>query len=288
MEVVVGKYAGFCPGVNFTVSKAEEFLEKENLYCLGEIIHNEQVIKRLEEKGMKTVSNIEDVPNGSKLIFRAHGEPKWIYERAKEKDIDVIDLTCGKVRVIHQKVEKQIGKSFIIIVGKKQHPEVIGTKGFAGDASYVIESSDDILPAYMEYEKTNLGKVYVVAQTTFSSKLFDELVDEIRENFAEATFAVDKTICNTTEIRQREVNELSKNMSKMIVIGGKNSSNTKELAKIAEANCGNVILVQTADDLQNSYFDNQDKIGIVAGASTPSDVIEDVKKYIGTYTFDAN
>lgn len=280
MEVIVGKYAGFCPGVSFTVNKAQELLEKENLYCLGEIIHNEQVIKKLEEQGMKTVNSIEEVPDGAKLIFRAHGEPKWVYDRALEKNIEVIDLTCGKVGVIHQKVEKQIGKSFIIIVGKKGHPEVIGTKGFAGDASYIVESSDDILPAYMEYEKTNLGKVYVVAQTTFSSKLFDELVDEIRKNFAEATFAVDKTICNTTEIRQREVGVLSKDVSKMIVIGGKNSSNTKELAKIAEASCGNVIQVQTASDLQKSFFNAEDKIGIVAGASTPSYIIEEVKNFL--------
>ncbi len=280
MEVIVGKYAGFCPGVNFTVSKAEESLGKENLFCLGEIIHNEQVIKKLESNGMKTVSDIEEVPNGAKLIFRAHGEPKWIYDRAEEKGVEVLDLTCGKVRVIHQKVEKQIGKSFIIIVGKKNHPEVIGTKGFAGDNSYIIESSDDILPAYMEYEKTGLGKVYIVAQTTFSSKKFDELVDEIRENFAEAVVAVDKTICNTTEIRQKEVSELSKDMSKMIIIGGKNSSNTKELARIAEQNCPNVMLVQTADDLNGVAFNESDKIGIVAGASTPNYVIEDVKKFI--------
>ena len=280
MEVIVGKYAGFCPGVNFTVSKAEESLGNENLYCLGEIIHNEQVIKKLENNGMKTVNDIEDVPNGSKLIFRAHGEPKWIYDRATEKGIEVLDLTCGKVRVIHQKVEKQIGKSFIIIVGKKEHPEVVGTKGFAGDNSYIVESSDDILPAYMEYEKTNLGKVYVVAQTTFSSQKFDELVDEIRNNFAEATVAVDKTICNTTEIRQKEVSELSKDMNKMIIIGGKNSSNTKELAKIAEQNCADVMLVQTSDDLNGVSFGANDKIGIVAGASTPSYVIDEVKRFI--------
>ncbi len=280
MEIIVGKYAGFCPGVNFTVSKAEESLGNENLYCLGEIIHNEQVIKKLENNGMKTVSDIEEVPNGSKLIFRAHGEPKWIYDRATEKGIEVLDLTCGKVRVIHQKVEKQIGKSFIIIVGKKEHPEVVGTKGFAGENSFIVESSDDILPAYMEYEKTNLGKVYIVAQTTFSSKLFDELVDEIRNNFAEATIAVDKTICNTTEIRQKEVSELSKDMNKMIIIGGKNSSNTKELARIAEQNCSDVMLVQTSDDLNGVNFGKDDKVGIVAGASTPSYVIDEVKNYI--------
>lgn len=280
MDIVVGKYAGFCPGVNFTISNAEKYLEKENLYCLGEIIHNEQVIKRLEEKGMKTVNDIEEVPNGAKLIFRAHGEPKWMYDRAEEKDIEVIDLTCAKVHVIHQKVEKQIGKSFILIVGKKAHPEVVGTKGFAGKDCYVVENSEDIAPAYEEFKKSGYKKVYVVAQTTFSSKLFDELLGEIRNNFARVNVIEDKTICNTTEIRQREVGELSKDMNKMIVIGGKHSSNTKELAKIAEQNCGNVILVQTADDLADSKFELNDKVGIVAGASTPNYIIDDIKRYV--------
>lgn len=280
MEVIVGKLAGFCPGVAYTVKEAKKVLKGGQVYCLGEIVHNKQVIKDLEKNGMITINNIEDVPNGEKVIFRAHGESEKIYKRAKEKNLNVIDLTCGNVKIIHEKVKKEKEKSFIIIVGKKSHPEVIGTKGFAGDNNYVIEDEDDILDAYIEYEKTNLGRVFVVAQTTFSSSKFEILREEIETNFIEADVIIDKTVCDATEKRQRETGELSKIVNSMIIIGGKNSSNTKELAKIAEENCGKVYLVETVDELKFVDFSNIEKIGIMAGASTPQESIEEVKTYL--------
>lgn len=281
MEVVVGKLAGFCAGVNLAVEKASKIIdEKKEVYCLGELVHNKQVVQKLEEKGMITVQNIEEIPDGKTVIFRAHGEAKIVYDRAKEKKLEIIDLTCGNVKSIHKKVEREKENSFIIILGKRKHPETIGNKGFAGENSFVIETSDDILDAYMEYEKTSLGKVYVVAQTTFSSKNFDELTEEIETNFAEAEVLIDKTICNATELRQKETLEMSKNFHNMIIIGGKNSSNTKELVKVAELNCQNVFAIETAEELKNIDFAGIEKIGIMAGASTPKSSIDDVKKYL--------
>ena len=280
MEIIVGKYAGFCSGVANTVSKAEEEVKKGKIYCLGELVHNGQVINSLEKKGMITVDNIEDVPNNSRIIFRAHGEPKTTYTRAEEKGLEVVDLTCGKVKSIHNKVQKYSDKAFIIIIGKKKHPEVIGTKGFAGENSFVVENEDDILDAYMEYEKTNLGLVYIVAQTTFSSKIFDVLAEEIKKNFCEADCVIDKTICMATEQRQGETKELAKIVDKMIIIGGKNSSNTKELAKLAEEKCKNVYLIETVDELTNAKFSKEDKVGIMAGASTPQKSIEEVSNFL--------
>ena len=281
MEIVVGKLAGFCPGVTNTVNKAKEALEKnEIVYCLGEIVHNGQVVKSLEQMGMITVENIEDVPDNSKVIFRAHGEAKTIYEKAKNRGIEIIDLTCGKVKLIHDKVEKASKDSFVIILGKKKHPEVIGTKGFIEKSGYVIENEDDILDAYMEFEKTDFSKVYIVAQTTISSKYFDELAEEVEKNFYEADVIVDKTVCLATEKRQEEVLKMSQELNTMIIIGGKNSSNTKELAKIAEENCGKVYLVETVDELKDVNFSSTDKIGIMAGASTPKESIEEIEKYL--------
>ena len=281
MEVVVGKLAGFCPGVESTIKRAEKLLEeKEKIYCLGEIVHNSQVIEKLENKGMITVENIEDVPDNSILIFRAHGEPEYKYELAKQKNLELHDLTCGNVISIHKKVQKEREDSFIIVVGKKKHPEVLGTKGFSGENSYVVETEDDILDAYMEYEKSDLGRVYVVAQTTISSTYFDKLAEELETNFIEAEVVIDKTICNATEIRQKETEEMSKKYNTMIIIGGKNSSNTKELAKIAESNCQKVYLIETIDDIREIDFSNIENIGIMAGASTPKDVIDNVKEYL--------
>ena len=156
----------------------------------------------------------------------------------------------------------------------------MGTKGFAGENSYVIETEDDILDAYMEYEKTEIGRVYVVAQTTISSKYFDILTEEIEKNFIEADVVIDKTICNATEIRQKETSEISKKVDCMIIIGGKNSSNTKELAKIAEETCKNLYLIETVEEIKNIDFSETKEIGIMAGASTPKESIENVRKYL--------
>ena len=132
----------------------------------------------------------------------------------------------------------------------------------------------------MEYEKTDLGRVYVVAQTTISSSYFDILAEEIEKNFIEAEVVIDKTICNATEIRQKETFEMSKKFSTMIIIGGKNSSNTKELAKIAESNCKNVYLIETINDIKDIDFSGEKEIGIMAGASTPKNVIDEVFKAV--------
>lgn len=281
MEIIVGKLAGFCFGVENAVSEALKKLEfsESEVYCLGEIVHNEQVVKNLENKGMITVSSIDEIPDNSNVIFRAHGEPKRVYDEAKKKNLQIIDLTCPKVKAIHIKVEKEKDDAFIIIVGKKNHPETIGTQGFAGKNSFVIENEDEILDCYMEYEKTNLGRVFIVSQTTFSSVKFDKLIEELELNFYEADVIVDKTICDATENRQKETREISKKVNKMIIIGGKHSSNTKELAKIAEENCGNVYLVQSIEDLKNVKFSDNDKIGIMAGASTPKESIDKIVKF---------
>ena len=280
MEIVIGKTAGFCAGVNYAVKMAEENIKNEKIYCLGELVHNGQVINKLEKKGMITVDNIEKVPNNSKVIFRAHGEPEIIYKKAKEKGLEIIDLTCGRVKLIHDKVQKEKEKSFIIIVGKAKHPEVIGIKGFAGANSYIIENEDDILDAYMKYEKNKTGRVFVVSQTTFSSEKFDKLRKEIETNFIEADVIVDKTICDATEKRQKETREIAKDFHTMIIIGGKNSSNTRELVNVAKEECENVYSIETAEELKKIDFSNIDKVGIMAGASTPKESITEIEEFL--------
>ena len=253
---------------------------EDKIYCLGEIVHNKQVIQTLEKNGMITVENIDEIPNNSKVIFRSHGESKIRYDIANEKNLEIIDLKCGNVKSVHLKVEREKKNSIIIIIGKKNHPEIVGTQGYAGDNSYVIENEDDILDAYIEYEKTNLGRVYVVSQTTFSSIKFDELVGEIETNFIEADIIVDKTICNATETKQKDTREIAKKADVMIVIGGRNSANTKELIKIAKEECKNVYGIETAKELENEKFSNVSEVAITAGASTPLELIEDVKSFL--------
>ena len=280
MELIVGKYAGMCEGVNYAVKKAKEIVkENKKIYCLGELVHNSQVISELEKDGMITVQDIEEIPNDSKVIFRTHGVPKEIYEKANKKGLEIYDLTCGNVRAIHMKVEKEKIKSFIIIVGNASHPEVIGIKGFAGANSYVIEDADEILDAYIEYEKTKMEYVYVVGQTTFSSKKFDTIANELKENFAETIVIVDKTICSATDKRQDETREISKKVTSTVIIGGKNSSNIQKLLEIAKENCKKVYFAQTQKDLKEIDFANEEKVGIMAGASTPKEVVDDIIEF---------
>ncbi len=278
MEITIAKNAGFCPGVGLAVKKANELVKQgKPVYCLGQIVHNSQVIQDLENKGMIIVNSVEEVPENATMIIRSHGEPPITYQKAKERNLKVIDVTCSNVKLIHNKVEREKANSFIILVGVKNHPEIIATFGFAGENSAIIETEDDILDAYQAYEKTNLGSIYVVSQTTFSSQKFDELLDEIVKNFWEAEVKIDKTICRTTEDRQLEVKKMAKEASCMIVVGGKKSSNTRKLYELAEQSCPKTFYVQTRKDLENILMDENDKIGIVAGASTPKEVIEEIK-----------
>lgn len=280
MEVIVGKYAGFCPGVMNSVTKAQEAVDKyEELYCLGELIHNKTVVTELEEKGMKTVDDINEVPNNGVVIFRAHGVKESIYEDAKNKSLEVIDLTCAIVKNIHEKVSDKKNDNFIIITGDELHPETIGTKDFAGDNSCVVSIDEDIDKAYEKFLKSNLEKVYVISQTTFSLKKFEELSLLINDKFKEYEIEINNSICKATELRQKEVEELSKEVDCVIVVGGKNSSNTKKLYDISIKNCMNVFHIERINELNKNDFNNINKIAIVAGASTPKNIIEEVKEY---------
>ena len=276
MEIIVGKYSGFCNGVKNTVNKTIEELNNNSIYSLGDIVHNEVVINDLKEKGLMVKDSIDDIPNDSKVIIRAHGESIDVYQKAKEKNIKLIDLTCGRVKLIHNKILSK-KNSFVIIIGKKNHPETIAHKSYSKN-SYVIENLDDINGVYDSYLTSGKESVYVVAQTTYNSELFDKIVNKLKEIFS--NIEIDKTICNATSIRQNETMEIAKYSDKVIVIGGKNSSNTKELEMVAKKYCDNVYLVQTVYDLDKDMFDKDDVVGVVAGASTPDNLIQEVVKFL--------
>lgn len=281
MKVVVGKYAGFCPGVLNSVNKANEVIEKDNnIYCLGELIHNKTVVSELENKGMKTVEDINDIPNGKTVLFRAHGVKESIYELASKKDLKVVDLTCAIVKSIHNKVKEAKKDNYIIIIGDMKHPENIGTKDFAGDNSIVISLDEEIDDAYNAFRNTNLKKIYVVSQTTFNLKKFEDMSILLKDKFKDYEITIDNTICRATELRQKEVEELSKENDVVIVVGGKNSSNTIKLFNISSKNCKRVYHIESVKEIENELFNDNDKIAIVAGASTPKNMINEVEEFL--------
>ena len=281
MNVIVGKNGGFCAGVKYTITKAEEELEKSHgkIDCLGEIIHNKQVIDTLEKKGLNIIDDIKDAK--TKVILRSHGVSKEIYDYAKEHKIQLIDLTCPNVSKIHKQVDEFSKRNyFIFLFGIKNHPETIGTYSFCGQNSYIIEKEDDIIPAINKLKTSNLKNVLIISQTTFSTSLFEELKNIILNSLVvNFNIHIEKSICNATDLRQNEAFEISSKVQLMIIIGGKNSSNTQKLYEISKKNCRNVLYIQTKSDLNLDYIKKFENIGIIAGASTPSSIINEITEF---------
>lgn len=281
MDIVLGKTAGFCYGVRNAVQNAEQKLKKyKKISCLGELVHNGQVIRKLEKLGLRIVEKVEDSNN--KVIIRAHGIAKEIYHKAQKLNIEVFDFTCPKVLKIHKIADEHAKNGYyIFFIGGKNHPESIGTISFCGNNSYLIETEEEIDEAIKTLKESNIKKLLIIVQTTFSLEKFNSYVDKIKEKIdASIELEVKNTICNATKIRQEETSEISKNVQCMIIIGGKNSSNTKKLYDIAKENCKNTIIVETKDELNTNAVKKFDKIGIMAGASTPDESIEGVIKAI--------
>lgn len=299
MEIILGKTAGFCYGVNNAVTKTEEYvrnIKNKKIYCLGELVHNKDVIDKLEREGLNFIVKIDETDKNNldkrekSLIIRAHGEPKATYKTLKEQNIEILDLTCPNVLVIHDIVEKYVNNNYyIFFIAEKGHPEVVGTYSFCDGECSIIENEDDIDVAFDKILEKNKNKILVISQTTFRIEKFEKYVEEIiskvniLNNKGEGIILeVRNTICNATRLRQEETEKLSKIVDYMIVIGGKNSSNTRKLYDISVKNCENAILIQNYIELEKEYKEELEKIkklskiGIMAGASTPKDSIEDV------------
>lgn len=282
MEIIIGKTSGFCAGVLNAVTKTEKELEKENgkIYCLGELVHNRQVVEKLERKGVEIIENIEEATK--KTIIRAHGVPKKVYENAKQRGIELVDLTCPKVLQIHNIAEEYVQKGhYIILVGVENHPEVIGTISFCGENSYLVRGKEDISNVVKNVNESKINKILIIAQTTYSLKKFEEIVKELeRELKDKCQIEVKNTICSATRLRQEETEKISKEVEVMIIVGGKNSSNTKKLYDIAKTNCVNTISVETVEELNIKDMKKYKKIGIMAGASTPNESVDKIKNIL--------
>lgn len=276
MKIVVGKTSGFCKGVEFTIKEATKLVNNnDKVNCLNELVHNERVISDLESQGMHIVHSLDEVEDNSYLIIRAHGDTKETYEEAKKKNIIIKDLTCGKIKLIRKKILDHLNDYYIIIIGKKNHPEALGLLSFAGNNSLIIENREDIFNLQDKYNNSGLNKIFIVSQTTFNSNKFDKLVNLVKENLT-GEIVVDKTICNATSNRQEETRNLASVMDVMLIVGGKNSSNTKELENVAKEECSRVYLIQDKSDLINIDLAHVNKLGIMAGASTPNIVVNEI------------
>ena len=275
MNVILAKSAGFCFGVKRAVDTVyERILEKEPLYTFGPIIHNEEVVRDLEEKGVVVVNDVDELagkPQGT-VIIRAHGVERGVCEKIQALGFSIVDATCPFVLKIHRLVERYSGEDcHIVIVGNASHPEVKGIKSWSNaEDTRVIGTREEA----EKYDASHGKKVCIVSQTTFNYNKFQELVEIISKKGY--NIIIRNTICNATEERQTEAREIAKRVDAMIVIGGSSSSNTRKLYEICKKECYDTFYIQTINDLDLESLGRAECIGITAGASTPNNIIEEV------------
>ena len=298
MELMVAKHAGFCFGVKKAIEIAEKTAEKnkdEKIYVYGQLVHNERVIDDLQKKGIEFVEKIEDIPENSVTVLRAHGEPGTTYQELKQKNIvkdgKLNDATCPLVTLVHNVAIKLKNNGYeVIIFGKRDHPESIGTSyHIKGKDTFIVEHSEDANFVIEHIKKNNFSKVAIISQTTMSVSGYKELIENINKIYVnkfeelylsmkdmDKNFVFVDTICNPTKQRQSDTEDIAKKADIMIVIGGKDSSNSKELAAKSEELGVETYYIQTSDQVKKEWFEGKDHIGVTAGASTPQNLIDEI------------
>jgi len=272
VKVKLAAKAGFCFGVKRALDMAERTVETSAAVSLGPLIHNQQVVKRLEEQGIRVVNELEEVLAEQALIIRSHGVGPGVYKGAEDKGIQVVDATCPFVQKAQRLAAEsaQMGQQ-VIVMGDKLHPEVQGILGWAGEQAIPIQTLEEAkgLPLYPQ--------LAVLAQTTQLAESFEGIVEELKHHTEDLT--VHNTICSSTAERQKAARELAQTVDVMVVVGGRNSANTRKLSSICEG-LTKTYLIETAEELEDDWFKEATSAGagLTAGASTPYWIIEEVYK----------
>ena len=274
-EILIAENSGFCFGVKQAIEKTEEQIKIKDeggitgrIFTCGPLIHNRLVTDDLASRGVGIISSVNEAEPGDVVIVRSHGEGKAFFEEAEALGITVVDATCPFVKKIQMLAEKafEVGKQ-VLIVGDREHPEVKGIKGWCEGKALIVNSAE-------EAEEIKGENLFLVCQTTIKKELLDEITGVLRRKGAE--FEVNNTICSATTLRQKSCRELSEECDAMVVIGGKDSSNTRKLFQIAKKVCKNAYFIEKIEDLPLHQIEKYNKIGIAAGASTPECVIKEV------------
>lgn len=285
MEIKLAKHSGFCFGVREALKKAENTIEKNKdrnvkIYTCGPLIHNKIVTDELLDKGVSTISSVEEAEESSIVVIRSHGESEDFYKEALRRDIEIVDATCPFVKRIHQLVREAKNNGFnIVVIGDKNHPEVKGINGWCDNEAYIISSISEA----MNIDADNL---FIVSQTTITNEMFNDIVNYFEKNKSKIT--VYNTICNATSERQKSCKETAIDSDIMVIIGGSDSSNTKKLYEISKKYCKNTYFVENKEDLPLKEVEKCNRIGIAAGASTPERIIKEVIATMSEFITDTN
>ena len=269
MEIYLADKAGFCFGVKRAINTAFEAAEKGNVFCLGPLIHNPQEVERLRRAGVETVEDFSSLKPDDFLIIRSHGVPPGVLDQARDKGLNIIDLTCPFVGKAQRDAEALKKEGYrVVVIGEQKHPEVQSILGHAGDNSFVVEKAADVEGLALQ------SRIGVVAQTTQSYGNFSEIVLKLLSLSKE--LKVFNTICNSTKERQDAAKILAGQMDVMLVVGGRNSANTSRLADLCRQAGKNSHHIEVADEIRTEWLKGAAKVGVTAGASTPDWVVEGV------------
>jgi len=279
MEIVLAEKMGFCFGVKRTVEIAFKMIEnkEKNVITFGPIIHNEDLTNHLKQNGIDYVNSLDEIPdNVNKVIIRTHGARKEIINTLKKKGINVIDGTCPYVMRVHRIVEKLSKENYpILVIGNKDHPEIIGLTGYIENVPcFVVKSLEEVIELKNSGHFDKMKKIGIVTQTTEKIEKVRQIVNYIMDFIPEVRYF--KTICYATDENQGAIHKLAPTVDVVIVIGGKHSSNTIKLYEIAKKYCDRTYHIQNEKDLKIEWFRESDKVGITAGASTPPWIIQKV------------
>ena len=276
MEIILAKPRGFCAGVTRAIETVEKAIEKFGtpVYVRHEIVHNKFVVESLRKKGAIFVNEVEQIPVGAITIFSAHGVSDKVEEDALNRGLDVIDATCPLVSKVHREAKKYEEEDYeIILIGHRGHPEVEGTSGRVKKPVILVTNEEDA----RNIEIQNPEKIAYVSQTTLSVDDTKKIVEILENRFPTLQKGLaTKDICYATQNRQDAVRDLCKIVDILLVIGAQNSSNSNRLRDLGEESGLNSYLINGAQDIEEKWFENVEKIGLTAGASAPEVLVQEV------------
>jgi 4-hydroxy-3-methylbut-2-enyl diphosphate reductase len=283
-KIVLASPRGFCAGVVRAIDIVNLALEVygEPIYVLNEIVHNRYVVEELRSKGVQFVKSLDDVPSGCRVIFSAHGISPAVRQRANARELRAIDATCPLVTKVHLEAVRYKKEDYtIILIGHRDHEEVVGTIGEAPGNIKLVGTVEEV----DELEIPDSEKMAYLTQTTLSLDDTREVIQRLRERFPRIEGPAVDDICYATQNRQVAVQQLGKVVDLVLVLGSANSSNSNRLVEVAEKSGSRAYLVDDSRSIQPEWLENVNRIGITAGASSPELLIENVVKYLGTFGF---
>lgn len=281
MKVIIADCAGFCYGVDRSIRLLDEEIGKgKHVFCYGEIVHNKYVVDSFYAKGVELVHSLDNVYDT--VVIRAHGITKEEYELLNNKNVKIVDLTCPNVLRIHDIICEYVKqKYYIVLIGHSTHPETIGSFSFCGDNASVVENIDEVDMVCKKIDASGIKNVLIVSQTTFNVDLFNELADAFNSALSSGcNLVIKNTVCNATMKRQEAAKKLAKKVDVMVVIGDKKSSNSNKLYEVSNELCNRCFFIESCDELDLSLFNENDVVGVTAGASTPKEIIDGVVKVL--------